>query len=72
MSQVQRHVAISIGEQLLAQNAYFSGLNGVEVFADDKSFMYGLKSGTMEDLSFPTERVRKALRELKSSPLYKG
>jgi hypothetical protein len=70
--QVQRHVAISIGEQLLSQNAYFSGLNGVEVFADDKSFTYGLKSGTMEDLSFPTERVLKALRELKGSPLYKG
>ncbi len=69
---VQRHVAISICEQLLNAGTYFSGLNGVEVFADDKTYQYGLKSGTMEDLSFPTERVLKALRELKGSPLYKG
>lgn len=64
-------MAISIGEQLLKKNEYFTALNA-EVFADDKNLQYCLKSGTVEDLSFPTERVLKALRELKGSPHYKG
>ena len=65
-------MAISVGEQLLNAGSYFTGLNGLELFADDRSLVYGLKSGTIEDLSFPTERVLKALRELKSSAAYKG
>jgi hypothetical protein len=60
---VQRNVAVSIGEHLLALQQYFTCLNG-DVFADDKDKTYAMKSATMEDLSFPTERVLQVCFEI--------
>lgn len=69
---VQRHVAITIGQYLLDDGTYFTANKSGDVFADDKDRFYVMKSDTLEDLSFPTERVLKALRELKASPQFKG
>ena len=64
---IQRNIAVAIGNQLL-QHEHFHAVT-LPLFGDDKNLLYEVNS-SLDDLGFPTERVLRALKELRSNPQF--